>query len=58
MASIRQSRASSLADMHGDDGLRDPAALAERMRRNVTGALELYTIYLGSPAHPSRCHRQ
>jgi 2-polyprenyl-3-methyl-5-hydroxy-6-metoxy-1,4-benzoquinol methylase len=33
--------------MDGDDGLHDPAALAERMRRNVTGALELYTIYLG-----------
>jgi 2-polyprenyl-3-methyl-5-hydroxy-6-metoxy-1,4-benzoquinol methylase len=33
--------------MHGDDGLHDPAALAERMRRNATGALELYTIYLG-----------
>ena len=34
--------------MDGDDGLTDAAdALGERMFRNMTGALELYTVYLG-----------
>jgi 2-polyprenyl-3-methyl-5-hydroxy-6-metoxy-1,4-benzoquinol methylase len=29
------------------DADKDAAALADRMRRNMTGALELYTVYLG-----------